>query len=113
MIEPQVGDRLALEFMARKDDWNFGISLYAREVVFGVSQAIAKPFVLEQVEDGVLIAEPFIKLDIASAQQLMDELWRCGIKPTEGTGSAGSLKATERHLEDMRKVAFKYLNISE
>lgn len=46
-----------------------------------------------------------------AAQMLMDELWNCGIRPSEGTGSAGSLKATENHLDDMRKIAFKKLNI--
>lgn len=40
-------------------------------------------------------------------QSLMDELWNVGIRPTEGTGSAGSLAATERHLADMRALVFK------
>lgn len=40
-------------------------------------------------------------------QGLMDELWTVGIRPTEGTGSAGSLAATERHLNDMRALVFK------
>lgn len=40
------------------------------------------------------------------AQQMMDELWRCGLRPTEGSGSAGSLAATQRHLEDMRRLVF-------
>ncbi len=33
------------------------------------------------------------------AQELMDDLWRCGVRPAEGTGSAGALVATQRHLE--------------
>lgn len=40
-------------------------------------------------------------------QTLMDDLWNCGIRPSEGTGSAGSLKATQYHLEDMRKLIFE------
>jgi hypothetical protein len=39
----------------------------------------------------------------------MDELWRVGLRPTEGSGSAGSLAATERHLSDMQRIAFKLL----
>lgn len=46
-------------------------------------------------------------IGLNEAQVLMDDLWNCGIRPTEGTGSAGSLRATERHLEDMRKLVFK------
>lgn len=48
--------------------------------------------------------EPAIFLLYQEAQQLMDELWKCGLRPTEGTGSAGSLAATERHLKDMQKI---------
>jgi hypothetical protein len=39
----------------------------------------------------------------------MDELWRVGLRPTEGTGSAGSLAATERHLKDMQRIALGLL----
>ena len=40
------------------------------------------------------------------AQVVMDDLWAAGYRPTEGAGSAGALKATEYHLEDMRKLVF-------
>jgi hypothetical protein len=39
------------------------------------------------------------------AQVLMDDLWRCGIRPTEGAGSAGAMAATQKHLEDMTQIA--------
>jgi hypothetical protein len=39
----------------------------------------------------------------------MDELWTCGVRPTEASGAAGILEATERHLEDMKKIAFQLL----
>lgn len=51
-----------------------------------------------------------INIDFAAGQRLMDDLWHAGIRPTEGTGSAGSLKATENHLADMQKIAFKMLD---
>lgn len=50
---------------------------------------------------------PLLGLTGDEAQQLMDELWNCGIRPAAGAGSAGSLAATERHLEDMRALVFK------
>jgi hypothetical protein len=31
----------------------------------------------------------------------------CGLRPSEGTGSAGALAATERHLKDMQRLVFK------
>lgn len=51
-------------------------------------------------------SEPSIALRMDEAQALMDELWSVGLRPSEGTGSAGSLAATERHLADMQRVAF-------
>ncbi len=51
--------------------------------------------------------DPSFKLEKHKAQILMDDLWHAGLRPTEGTGSAGSLAATQRHLEDMRTLVFK------
>lgn len=73
--------------------------------------SIATPAVFKTVPEGELIAcsEPLLRLSTEEAQQLMDELWNCGLRPSEGTGSAGSLRATENHLADMRKIAFDLL----
>lgn len=56
--------------------------------------------------------DDLIEIPISSAQVLMDDLWAAGLRPTEGSGSAGSLKATENHLNDMRKIVAKQLDIS-
>lgn len=50
--------------------------------------------------------EPTFEMRREDAQELMDELWHAGFRPTEGSGSAGSLAATQRHLEDMRTLVF-------
>jgi hypothetical protein len=50
---------------------------------------------------------PFLSLSREDGQQLMDELWYVGLRPSEGSGSAGSLAATQRHLDDMRALVFK------
>lgn len=34
---------------------------------------------------------------------------RAGVRPANGTGSAGQLAATETHLKDMRAIAFQLL----
>lgn len=56
-------------------------------------------------------APPALLLPNDDAQRLMDELWNCGLRPSEGSGSAGSLAATERHLADMRSMAFHALKV--
>jgi hypothetical protein len=70
---------------------------------------LAKPLVMQLIEDHALITEPTMTLAREVAQQLMDELWTCGLRPTEGSGSAGSLAATERHLKDMQTIAMGLL----
>ena len=50
---------------------------------------------------------PTFQMADEQAQQFMDELWRVGFRPSEGSGSAGSLAATQAHLNDMRALVFK------
>lgn len=104
------GDILPPQIMARREDWNDGINLYARVKIVGVSEAVALPIAFEERKPGMPVS-PFLHVSIQVAQQFMDELWQCGLRPTEGTGSAGSLAATERHLNDMRKIVMKKLEI--
>jgi hypothetical protein len=61
---------------------------------------------LTKDDEGVELP-PAMSLAPDAAQQLMDELWNTGLRPSEGTGSAGALAATQRHLEDMRTLVFK------
>lgn len=88
---------------ATKEDWEAGISLR-----YKTSKGMAKPLEIEPYTRGQY-SEPFLRLDTTEAQQLMDELWGCGIRPSEGSGSVGSLRATEHHLKDMQTIAFKLL----
>jgi hypothetical protein len=61
--------------------------------------------VYETVADG-LCQEPSLRISLTAAQELMDDLWQCGLRPSEGSGSAGSLRATQEHLADMRRLVF-------
>lgn len=100
------GDRLPIEMMARREDWNLGIRLYLRQVTVGAGSEVALPLTMKTHAFGEAI-EPMVTLPIETAQQLMDELWQCGLRPSEGTGSAGALAAVQAHLKDMRALVFK------
>jgi hypothetical protein len=63
--------------------------------------------VLKPREANTLVLEPTMSLTKDEATNLLDALWNIGIRPSNGEGSAGQLGATERHLEDMRKLVFK------
>jgi hypothetical protein len=54
-----------------------------------------------------------IVLPTETAQELMDSLWQCGLRPSEGSGSAGSLRATENHLKDLQSINDRLLKMVE
>lgn len=97
------GDILPLELMARREDFMEGVALYLRQRTVSQGAAFAQPLTMVKLAANERV-QPFITLQVHEAQRLMDELWQCGLRPTEGTGSAGQLAATERHLEDMRTL---------
>lgn len=55
--------------------------------------------------------KPTLAIRMDQAQVLMDDLWNAGVRPTDGAGSAGAMRAAERHIQDLRAVAFKVLGI--
>jgi hypothetical protein len=72
------------------------------------SIAIADPVVfVDHGPDSLgIIMPPALTLRLDEAKQLMDQLWRVGIRPSNGNGNVGQLEATVRHLEDMRRLVF-------
>ncbi len=69
----------------------------------------ALPFTMQRTKpenEGMEMPSAF-QMGDEQAQQFMDSLWSCGFRPTEGSGSAGSLAATQAHLQDMRALVFK------
>ena len=93
-----------LEVKARRQNWRDGVELlvFVRE---GATTSVGENVILRVMEDGECISQPTMTLTYSAAQMLIDELWACGLRPSEGTGSAGSMAATERHLKDMQSVA--------
>jgi len=103
-----------IKMRARRSDISFGgdtINLYAYQRD-SHSQSVAKKIELVQCEKYVT-PEVFAEIEMQEAQILMDDLWAAGVRPTEGSGSAGAMKAVMNHLDDMRKIAFKKLGICQ
>jgi hypothetical protein len=94
-----------LRIRARMPDFTDHVELAGLLRVDG-AKSVAQPLTMSPVPSGGYV-EAFARLSAESAQELMDDLWRCGLRPSEGGGSAGSLAATQRHLEDMRTLVFQ------
>lgn len=70
----------------------------------------ALPLTMQRVgEDEAVLREPALRMDAESAQCLMDELYRIGIRPTDA--AAPSEKAMSEHTSDLRKIVFTLLDI--
>ena len=88
-------------------------SLWANAVEFAIIDkgSFATHISMQSIEPGKQV-EPVIKLDVEYAQELMDSLWSCGLRPSEGTGSAGALAATQNHLKDLQKIVYNQLKLN-
>jgi hypothetical protein len=101
-----------IKIVVSREPWDGKVNFLLGEKTEHGTYFVAQPLQLSEHPDGHVV-NPFMTLDDEQTQRMMDELWRCGFRPREGTGSAGSLAATERHLKDMRKIAFHTLKINE
>lgn len=115
-----------ISFRIFTDHWNANFYIRARH--HDGRTAFARLEWVEQDDDNAAPASPFISITpweehsssslipkeegITVLQVLMDDLWNCGIRPTEGKGSAGQLDAVQNHLNDMRRIAQKLLKVN-
>lgn len=97
---------------ARLQPMSFGgddIELFAFQTGQGGHYAAGK-LEMKQRNRGELIPS-FLTINKSEAQILMDDLWSAGLRPSEGSSSAGAMKAVQNHLEDMKKILFHKLEI--
>lgn len=100
------------EFLAQRNICLGVIEIYLLDRR-GNQTAIAEPLTFNTLTDEGVQPPPLLNIDRTEAQVLMDSLWDCGIRPTEGAGSAGAMSATQKHLEDMRSIAFNALQLEK
>jgi len=89
-----------MDIFAQVTNWGRGVELSITDGEYSAS-----PFTMEKIDPAVIL-KPSCTLTIPQAQKLIDNLWDCGLRPSEGSGSAGSLKATQNHLADMQRLVF-------
>lgn len=101
-------------FVRRSDDLvlDYALNVWLTQVDDSghATHVVSNPLELKPIEEAVHIA-PTFRISLPEAQKLMDRLWECGLRPTEGKGSAGMMAATQQHLADMRAIAFSALSV--
>lgn len=99
-------EHIRTQIRAEREPWGKKIELLISCVdTASERRSVAKEVIFRKCVDGEVHNGPTIAISGQDAQVLMDDLWRCGLRPTEGIGSVGQLAATERHLADMQALA--------
>lgn len=105
------------ELLAYHAPWVNSIELLLRHIRPGVigerSVAIATNIEFRTVEEGEDMKDlaPTFRLSPEKAQTLMDELWKCGVRPSKDWFGPGELASTKEHLKDMRALVAQALEI--
>ena len=90
-----------LQVRASAAPWWDGVNLLVIQKSHGKT-GVGRTIVMHDVPLGQTV-EPTCHIDNDAAQALMDDLWNCGIRPTEGAGTAGAMKAAQDNLKDLRE----------
>lgn len=97
------------QFHAVREVFTDSINLYLRVIMPDGKRAYLKDLVLIESDEApnVIAANDVspISLPVEGAQNLMDELWNCGIRPSEGSGSAGAMRQAEEHIATLKLEA--------
>jgi len=103
--------------LAVRAPWNGGVSFLFCNMVGTEFVACAKPIIMEAFDKPktclALDNAATFSLTVERAQQLADELWNIGIRPSKFTDQDGEIKLITNHLEDMRRIVFYKLNMKE
>ena len=98
-------------------EWRVEDSPYSQSVnFFGFKHIGGKPFHIEadlrQVEhEPGMMVEPGLRFSPEEAQQILNELWRIGLRPKDGNGAVAHTEAIQGHLSDMRKIVASKLKV--
>jgi hypothetical protein len=71
---------------------------------------IGKPVLFEEVPREE-ICDPTLKLTDEQANKLINDLWVAGYRPSSGVSSTGQIEATNKHLNDMRRIVESKLKV--
>ena len=103
-------NNLTLRFQQRSFYGGYDFALFD---LSGAKEYVSKPSVemVELKSDESI--EPLFTLRDDKCQNLMDEMWSAGFRPKDRINPDGELGAVKYHLQDMRKLYFNKLGITD
>ncbi len=95
-----------IRIRAQYEPWQDSLAIYLFD-----GDALGRNVTFERRTEGEF-ANPTLRISHHAAQVLIDELWQCGLRPTQGKQSEGVTAAQARHLNDMRAIVGHKLGIA-
>jgi len=80
-----------------------GDDLYLYFYIKDRDRTLSAEITFDEISESTSTPES-ITIPPEAAQELVDKLWQCGVRPTEGTGSAGALLATQNHVKSLQNI---------
>jgi hypothetical protein len=68
----------------------------------------SSPVVMSEVDDNGFMPEPTFSMTDDECQEFINFLWDNGFRPSKADNQ-GTMDAQSKHLDDMRKIAFMFL----
>jgi len=90
---------------AQKDVISDTIAIYVIEDING-DRFIGEPLTMRKLENDGRYIIPTFSVEDMPAQELMNALWECGIRPSQMRNSSSEIRAMTEHLADLRKIVF-------
>lgn len=106
MFGKQNGLRIKAEYQVTSDS----IALYGLDISPSGDVGQACSLTIESCSETEML-KPMAYIDRPKAQELMDDLYRAGLRPNGGKDSVGAVQATEKHLNDMRAIVASKLKV--
>lgn len=102
-----------VRLLVSRRDWqlNFSFLLVARNIVDNGPLYAEIKFKHWDVNSGLDNPDKTFSMQPDEMQLLMNELWKIGMRPSGELDSIGQLNSLKSHLDDMRKIAFKFLEL--
>lgn len=99
-------------------DRNFpmrGVNLYLFGKDVDGSLSVAAPIAYEVLQDYQLAEQtsPTLTISMEAAQQLLDDLYNVGLRPTHAIETGSTLAAQKAHIDDLRTILFAVLDNGE
>ncbi len=103
-MNPEGVQHFHLERNLQENNYSLYFALYFPDGKVSLPRSLEVETVEVPILEHPPFKEPLIKLQKDSAQELLDELWRAGLRPSNVKSLDGQVEAMQHHIDDLRWI---------